>query len=116
VSKEERKPGYYWARFRGDKTNVIIRFDGTWYFHCGVGFYLSEIDWIDSNPIPEPKPKLIPGKYYVVEFRASKAKDIIQCQNDNMFIAPGSHQRYSFEIVDVLSEGFSPEQVIEKLK
>jgi hypothetical protein len=115
--KEDRKPGYYWVRFKGHHHNCIAQFGIYYGWVCnGVSRQPKDFEWISDEPIREPKPKLIPGKYYVVEFRASKAKDIIQCQNDNMFIAPGSHQRYSFEIVDVLSEGFSPEQVIEKLK
>jgi hypothetical protein len=110
----ERKPGYYWIRHPDHSDKMVAKLckDGFYYATNGIFYATYQLSWIDSSPIPEP---LIPGKYYVIQYRTTKIKDIVQCKSEDHFFAPGSYQIYRFKNVDILSEGFDPDKIIQKI-
>jgi hypothetical protein len=125
-----RQPGYYWAKIDGRKiiVELMLGYDG-WYSTTNNRVFKEiEFDWIDSSPIPEPKPQLIPGKYYIVKSKEKSDKFIAKCVRDLnpplslqnperiMFQFSGCLKLYSSKWYEVLSEGFTAEEIEEKLK
>lgn len=116
-----RKSGHYWVKTNKDRK----RKDVVFYSEVSDKFYIpgyadgllaNEFYWISNDPIEEPKQELIPGKYYIVQFKNNvvfSTKRIAKLHSNGNFVFLGCHNSTQVDNYDILSEPFDIDDLME---
>lgn len=120
-----RKSGYYWARLIGQHFNEIFYYNDQADDFCRMGYSSTykygdlNFEWIADEPIEEPKPKLIVGKYYIVQNnnnrppKKSLAQYIIRQDNKPCFRFIGYDTVISPDWFEIVSEPFDIDDLVK---